>query len=142
MNFHNQFAKNLEAIRRPKPEAHFLIDDISKKILTGQKISEVDRDILSGIFAELQDLDKNLVSYMNELRSSGTISSEEVGVITSYFLVSRQIGPESSSLRNEFYNSEIMLKDLEKISKQISMPENSRTILVSAYKKIFDSKLS
>ncbi len=100
----NSFAKKIEEIPKLKSEAHFVINDAAGHVLKGQPLNDSDNNSLNSIFIELQDLDKDIVFYLLNVKSTGVISTDEFLVVSSCFLATKQIGPESSNIRDIFYN--------------------------------------
>lgn len=132
----NSYAKQLEEIPKLKPEAHFVINDAAGHILNGQSLNE--NNSLNSIFIELQDLDKDIVFYLLNIKSTGIISMDECLIVSSCFLASKQIGPESSNLRDVFYKSLMNIEEFEDLAKGVLIPENTRKVIVNVYKKIFE----
>ena len=134
----NSFAKKIEEIPKLKSEAHFVINDAAGHVLKGQPLNDSDNNSLNSIFIELQDLDKDIVFYLLNVKSAGVISMDECLTVSSCFLATKQIGPESSNLRDVFYKSSMRVEEFENLAKSILIPENSRKVIVNVYKKIFE----
>lgn len=136
----SQFKKmetELEKIPKIKSEAHFELNDISKKISLGE-IDEKDIDSLELIYDLLQDLEKNLVSNLDDYRSRGILSKEEFLVAVNYFLIAKQNGPESSKLLETFLNKGLSEDDCSQLIQSISIPEHTKNILSVVYFKIIN----
>lgn len=134
-----QFKKmesNLEKIPQVKPEAHFELNNISRKISSGEEITGQDIDSLEMIYSELQDLEKNLVSNLDNHRSMGIIQKEEFLIVINYFLVAKQNGPESSELLKVFINKSLNENDCMKLIQSISIPKYTKDVLLNVYLKI------
>ena len=121
--------EKLNEIPQIKPEAHFALNDISQKIISGEKLSQEDDDFLGTIWATMQDLDKEIIEHLDTKRSSQIISKDEASSCGVYFLMSKQIGPDSKKLRDAFYQNLLSEEAFEGLSKNISIPENTRSIL-------------
>ena len=128
----------LEKILTIKPEFHFILDDISKKILNNEELSTKERGDLEMVFDMVQDLDKELISALDLYRSEDVISKIEFLITSDYFLTAEQNGPDSANLK-EYFTDKYLDKDgFNQISQGISIPQNTREILVKVYKKIFN----
>lgn len=133
---YNQFQKSLEEIPKLKPEAHFIINDAASKILNNLPLNKVEQDAIDAIFIELEALDRDIVDYLLNFRSKGIITNDECNLIASYFITSKQIGPDSREVRDAFYEKIIQFDEFEKILKKVSIPEYSSLIILNVYKKI------
>lgn len=134
----SQFKKiesELEKIPKIKSEAHFELNDISKKVSLGE-INEKDIDSLELIYDLLQDLEKNLVSNLDDYRSRGILSKEEFLVAVNYFLIAKQNGPESSKLLEVFLSKDLNENDCFQLIHSISIPEHTKNILSVVYFKM------
>ena len=134
-----QFKKmesDLEKIPQVKTDAHFELNDISRKISSGEEITEKDIDSLELIYSELQDLEKNLVSNLDDYRSKGILQKEEFLVAINYFLVAKQNGPESSQLLKIFKNKNLSISDCTQLIDSISIPEHTKNVLLNVYSKM------
>lgn len=133
--FH-KMESELEKIPQVKSEAHFELNDISKKISQGLEITEKDIDSLEMIYDSLQDLEKSLVSNLDNYRSKGIIQKEEFLVAINYFLIAKQNGPESSKLLGIFLNRSLNQGDCENLIQSISIPEHTKVVLLNVYSKM------
>lgn len=135
---YSKFEKKIEEIPQLKPEAHFIINDAANNILNDKPLSKIEKDALDAILIELQDLDKEIVFCLLNYKTKGIISQNECNLVISYFLISKQIGPDSKKIRDSFYESLISLEDFEELLKSVSIPEYSRLVILSVYKKIIE----
>ncbi|MES2930660.1 MAG: hypothetical protein V4665_02670 [Patescibacteria group bacterium] len=134
-----QFKKmesELEEIPHVKPEVHFKLNDISKRISSGKEIDRKDIDSLELIYSELQDLEKSLVSNLDDYRSKGIVQKEEFLITINFFLVAKQNGPETSQLLNIFKNKNLSVGDCTQLIDSISIPEHTKIVLLNVYSKI------
>lgn len=137
---YNQFQKKLEELPKLKPEAHFVINDAAQKILSNLPLDKSEQDAIDAIFIELQELDKNIVAYLLNLKSKEMITSDECNLIASYFIATKQIGPDSGVIRDAFYEKSVNAGEFEELIKKVSIPEYSKSIILNVYKKILESK--
>lgn len=130
----------LERVPIIKPDFHFVINDISEKILNNQELTQEDMGDLEIVHDLTQALEKNLVTFMEQYRSWGVIAAPEFLAVTNYFLTAKQNGPDSNVVRDELISSTISVEDFQKITEGVSMPGNTRKLLVVAYEKILRGK--
>ncbi|MFA6514796.1 MAG: hypothetical protein WCT42_00835 [Candidatus Paceibacterota bacterium] len=135
---YSQFQKKLEEIPQLKPEAHFVINDSAQKILNNSPLNKIEQDSIDAIFIELEELDKDIVSYLINLKSKGIITNDECNLIASYFTASKQIGPDSGVIRDAFYGKTVSQGEFEELMKKVSIPEYSSSIILNVYKKIIE----
>lgn len=136
----NSFQKKLEEEPKVKPEAHFAVDAVAKKIISGTDISPDEQSLIKTIFISLQDMDRDIVSILDAYEKMSVISPDELAIVASYFLISKQIGPDSGKLRDLVYKAEVPPEEAREVAESISIPENSRKLILSVYKKIFEYK--
>lgn len=125
-----------------RSEAHFMLDDIAEKILSGKEgIQPEDTVFLEMLWRELREEDPGIADALSRFRSAGLITEGEDLFASCYFFVSKQIGPESGALRDAimFRSDPEMFSD---IAAGIRMPERTRSALVSIYRKMFGLRTS
>jgi|GEM_PF-1963712 len=144
MEFNNQkfnkMEEDLEKIPTVKPEVHFLLNDISSTLLSKGEISIEQADFLDTVWKALQEIDKEVVNRFSFLVSKKIISREEAMCAANVFLTSLQVGPDLSSIRDIFFKEDYMSNGIVMNLKDISLPENSRNLLIHVYNKINSSK--
>ncbi len=132
--------KNLEAslseIPQVKPEAHFELNDIAAKIVADQALDEKDTAFLESIYNALQDLEKGIVSNLDEYRGREVISKEEFLITVNYFLIAKQKGPDSAKLTLAYEEKKLDTEQFQDLAIGISMPEQTRRVLMLVYEKI------
>ena len=136
---YNQFQKKIEKTSQLKPEAHFIINDAAKNILNNMALSKIESDAIEAISIELQELDRAICMFLLDIKNKGLISHEECSLVVSYFLASKQIGPNSEKIRDSFYETVMSIEDFQELLKSVSIPEYSRLVVLSVYRKIFES---
>ena len=136
---YNQFQKKIEKTSQLKPEAHFVINDAAKNILNNMALSKIERDAIEAISIELQELDRAISMFLLDIKNKGLISHEECIMVMSYFLASKQIGPDSEKIRNSFYETIMTVEDFQELLKSVSIPECSRLVILNVYRKIFEN---
>ncbi len=146
MNFKPNFEqykadqKKLEVVPSIKPETHFLLNDISKKIIENQEPSQEEIDTLEMIYDMTQDIERNFVGYMDQYRSKEVISKSEFLATVGYFLIAHQNGPETEPLKNEMILASLDTTTFNSVSEKISIPEYTRLLLNNIYEKISSYK--
>jgi hypothetical protein len=133
---YNQFQKIIEEIPKLKQESHFIINDAANHILNNEPLSKIEEDALDAILLELQDLDKDIVLFLLNIKGRGIVSKNECNLVISLFLISKQIGPDINIIRESFYESIISLEDFEELLKNASIPMYSKSVILSVYEKI------
>ncbi len=136
------FQNSFQQIPKAKQEAHFVVNDIARKLLNNEEVSEEERDLVKGIFIELQDLDRDLMFLLEKYCGDNTISSMEFNVVASFFLISLQVGPDSRELRKLFYEIIGSPTQIQASLDQVSIPGNSKQVLMATYEKMFHKKHS
>lgn len=138
---HIQMESELEQPLTVRSEAHFMLDDIAEKILSGKGIQPEDTVFLEMLWRELREEDPGIADALSRFRSAGLITEGEDLFASCYFFVSKQIGPESGALRDAimFRSDPEMFSD---IAAGIRMPERTRSALVSIYRKMFGLRTS
>ncbi len=142
MNFQPNFEQykadqaRIEKIPKISPDFHYFVNDIAAKILDAQELTQKEYDDLEMVYESTQDLEKELVMSLDQYRSKNLITTPEFLVCISYFLAANQNGPESSQLKNEVLCAMMSSDDFKELSKKVSIPENTRSLLVSIYGKI------
>jgi hypothetical protein len=137
-----QFKKDeekLEKIPTIKGEYYFVVNDICKKLLENKEISGKDLADLKIVHEMTQDLERELVNFLDQHRSKKIITELEFLITSNYFLIANQNGPESGDLKNRLVNLDISIENFQLISERISIPEYIRWILIDVYKKIKES---
>ncbi|MEI6650587.1 MAG: hypothetical protein WCL23_04100 [Candidatus Moraniibacteriota bacterium] len=129
----------LEEPRKVSSEAHFLLNDVAQKIASGQELTSSDTNLLETLWSELQGEDREICEVFEKARSHGMITSTEALVSTCLFLISAQIGPDCSRLRDAVrFGSTIEI--FTELSGGINIPEQTRAILVSTFRKMRGGK--
>lgn len=134
----NLFRNNLEETPKSKPEAHFVVNDAAKKLINNEILNEDENDLIKNIYIELQELDRGIASLLENYLSKSIITSEESRITASYILIAKQIGPNSDELRKAIYEGILTPIEIEEMAKSISIPENTRSVIISTYRKIYD----
>lgn len=138
---HIRMESELERPLTVRPEAHFMLDDIAEKILSGKGIQPEDTVFLEMLWRELREEDLEIADALSRFRLAGLITEGEDLFASCYFFVSKQIGPESGTLRDAIrYRSDP--DTFSEIASGIRMPERTRSALVSIYRKIFGLRTS
>ncbi|MEO5646447.1 MAG: hypothetical protein ABIO57_01600 [Candidatus Paceibacterota bacterium] len=135
-----QFKKletEIEMTPMVKPEVHFELNDISKKMLQGGELSQEDIDFLDSLYTSLQSLEINLTDYLDDYRASEIISKEEFLVAANHFLVAKQNGPDSGLAVSLLTERRISPQGFEDAIKDISIPEHTKAVLMNVYRKIY-----
>ena len=83
-----------------------------------------------------QDLEKEIITHLDMYRSKGIINKTEFLIISNYFLVANQNGPDSNWIKDLFINNNVSPESFKADSEKISIPENTREVLVSVYFKV------
>jgi len=129
----------LQEPRKVSPEAHFLLYDVARKITSGLELASSDTSLLETLWSELRDEDPGICEVFEIARSLGTISSTEALISMCVFLISAQIGPDCSKLRDAVrFGSTIEI--FVELSEDINIPEQTRALLVSTYRKMRGEK--
>lgn len=131
----DDFMNTIESLPTVTPESLFLLEDVAGKVLKGHPI-EGDIDMLRLIFVEIQGQDRGIVSFLQSMQNGGAITTDEMLITSLYFLVSAQIGPESSTLRQMVYCLDTDQEVFNSTILSIKMPENIRQVIVSVYNKM------
>lgn len=135
-----QFKKDelkLEKIPTVKPEAHFDLNDISKKINDAENITDKEYDLLEILFTELQDLDRDIVNCISKYKSNEVISRQEFLAIVDVFLIAKQVGPDLKKVTDIFLLNNVSNEEFENILHSIQLPEFTKKVISEVYKKIF-----
>ncbi|MBP6974937.1 MAG: hypothetical protein KBB54_03285 [Candidatus Pacebacteria bacterium] len=119
-----------------KPEFHFTINDIAKKLLGGQDLTEKEIGDLEMIYDMTQNLEKDLVTFLDDYRSKETLSKEEFLITCDYFLTANQNGPDSESLKISLTSNSLPPEEFRASIENISIPEHTKAILNNVYTKI------
>jgi hypothetical protein len=126
----------LDKVPAIKPEFHFTINDISKKILEDKDLTEKELGDLEMVYDMTQDLEKELITFLDQYRSKGIISREEFLIATTYFLTANQNRPDSTELKNILTNTSMPSENFEAILTKTSIPEHTKSIINNVYNKI------
>ncbi len=138
-----QYKENQEKIEKIptiKPEFHFVINDIAKKVLDNIEISEKETGDLEMVYDMTQDLEKELVTFLVIYRSKETINSTEFLIVIDYFLTANQNGPESGEIKEILFMGNITVEEFESILKNTQIPSNTQKIINNVYNKILLAK--
>ena len=131
------FQKIIEEPSRVKAEAHFVLNDIALKLIEEKELSENELSLLKNLFIAMQETDtRNIINGVIEYRDLGRITTHEMYLIGNYFMTSGQIGPNSSTLQEEFFNRQITPEEFLKMLQEISAPQYTKTVIGEAYKKV------
>lgn len=128
--------EKLEIIPTVKPEVHFELNDLSQKLLQEEQLLETEVGSLEMIYSELQDLEKELVTFLDNFRSAGTISKEEFLLSINYFLVAHQQGPDSAELKAAFQDGTKDEYLFNETAGSVSIPEHTKALLQRVHSKI------
>lgn len=134
-----QYKKDQEGINKIpniKAEFHFVVNDIAKKFLSNEFITEKEMADLEMVYTMTQDLEKEIITHLDMYRSKGIINKTEFLIISNYFLVANQNGPDSNWIKDLFINNNVSPESFKADSEKISIPENTREVLVSVYFKV------
>ena len=146
MNFTPNFEQykidqaKLEVIPTIKYEFHFKINDCAEKVLKYIELTENEINDLEMVYSLAQDLEKELVSVFITYRSQEILTRDEFLIFATYFLTAAQNGPESSEIKQEILNLTISTQQFNMIVKKVSMPENTRSVIIEGYRKMKDYK--
>jgi hypothetical protein len=133
----NQFQLKLEKPFVPKPEAHFLVNEIAGKLILENSISEDDKNFIHDLFIELQnDSNREIVESLFKIRDEGFMNHTQLGIVGCYFMISNQIGPNDNKLLDQFISHDISVEDFKNITKDISIPEFTRNYIDHVYESI------
>ncbi len=145
MNFSNKELfkikeNELQNIPIVKPEVHFLLNELSQKILQGDKLSTSQNSDLEIVWDELQYLDRNFTDMVDLYRSNGVITKNELLIVAGFFLSSQQIGPVSNILKDQFCSIQVPIDSFNNSTFEVSIPEYTRKIIQETYRKIYNFK--
>jgi len=132
----NKMEQKLEKIPTVKPEVHFLLSDISSALVSEGKLNSEQEDFLDTVWKELQDLDKEIINRFSSFVSRKVLSREEAMCTANILLTSLQVGPDMSSVRSILFNEIHHKEDIVAVLKDISIPEQSKNLLISVCNKI------
>ncbi len=138
-----QYKKDQEGIEKiptTKPETHFVINDIAGKVLGDQPLSDKEMGDLEIIYNLTQDLEKELITFLDEKRARDIITKIEFLIVSDYFLVANQNGPDSNNLKNTIIESVIGGEEFDNYISNIEVPKNTKTVISNTYKKLNNSK--
>lgn len=130
--------KEIDKTPNIKAEFHFVVNDIAKKFLEHEIITDKEIGDLEMVYTMTQDLEKEIITHLDMYRSKGIINKTEFLIISNYFLVANQNGPDSNGVKNLFINNNVSPEEFKTESEKISIPENTREILISLYNKIYN----
>jgi hypothetical protein len=145
MNFRPNFEQykidqcELEKVPTIKPDFHFIINDISAKVLQNQELEQKEIDDLEMVYEKTQDIEKELILSIDTFRSREIISKEEFLLTATYFLTANQQGPNSTDLKRILISKEVPTQDFIENCQKVSIPENTKSIIVEVYRKIKES---
>lgn len=128
----------IEIIPKIKTDFYFTLNDVSKKIINDEELTEKEIDDLEMIYDVAQGLERELISILDFYRSNNIITKSEFLVSLGYFLTAHQNGPNSSSIKNKIIEKKISVDEFYGYLKLISIPGNIREVLVRIYKKIIE----
>lgn len=126
----------LDKVPTIKPEFHFTVNDIAKKMYENETLSEKDINELEMVYDMTQDLEKDLITILDTYRSKEMITKEEFLIVSDYFLTANQNGPSSEDLKEVLISNSASPEDFKLLSEKTSIPEYTREILNNIYSKI------
>jgi hypothetical protein len=137
MHTSDQFPNSFESIPVVTPEVHLLLEETSTGLLS--KLDVVAKiESLREIFILIQDVDRDLVSRLQTLQMEGDVSVEDMLIAALYFLVTKQIGPDSSKLRDMIYNLHTDVETFSVECRTLEIPPHTQGIIIAAYKKLWE----
>ncbi len=142
MNFAPKFEqykadqKEIEKIPTIKPEFHSVVNDIAKKIITNEELTQKEIDDLEMVYDSTQDLEKDLVTFLDYYRSKDIITKPDFLVTSDYFLTANQVGPDSTEVRDAIIGRTASLQSFDELTSKVSIPENTRNLISVVYEKI------
>ena len=130
----------IEKIPTIKPEFHFVINDIAKKVLDNQEISQKEIGDLEMVYDMTQDLEKELATFLDVYRSKNTISKTEFLIVIDYFLTANQNGPDSKEIKDILSIGDIPTEEFESVLINTQVPSNTQKVIYAVYNKILLAK--
>lgn len=134
----DQFPNSFESIPVVTPEAHLLLEETSAGLLSKSDV-ETKIESLREIFILIQDVDRDLVSRLQTLQEEGGVSMEDMLITSLHFLISKQIGPDCSKLRDMVYNLHIDAETFSLEANALEIAPNTRELIIKVYKKLLES---
>lgn len=131
--------QRMDTVSLVKPEVHYSINDGARCIIEGIEFREYDKNVLEAVWDELQSLDRDIVSLLENYRTREIISNESTLVIVSFFLSTLQIGPDSTDIRDRFYQRLDTEESFRTALFNVSIPEHTREVLSDTYRRIIAS---
>lgn len=128
--------EKIDVIPTIKTEVHYCINDGARSVIEGTVFNEQDKNILESVWDELQSLDRDLLSLIENYRVKGTINDESALIVSSHFLVTMQIGPDSSDIKERFYRRSDTEESFRQALFRVSIPEHTREVLADTYRRI------
>lgn len=144
MNFQPKFEQykvdqaKLEIIPTIKPEFHFTINDAAKKVLEHEALTQKEVDDLEMVYISTQDVEKELVIFLDFYRSNEVLTKDEFLIVATYFLTANQNGPNSTNLKESLMNLQMPVENFHEVTEPISIPEYTREVLTGVYKKVVE----
>ncbi len=144
MNFQPNFEQykkdqeQIEKIPTVNTEIHFQINDLVQKMIIGEHPSQEEFASCEIVFSMLQDLDREIVSFVERLRVMEVLTKEESLIVITIFLVSKQIGPDIQLLHDAFLK-QISQEYFETLVDTISLPEHTKSFLKVVHQKTASS---
>jgi hypothetical protein len=154
------FKQSLLEIPKVSPEVYVLLDDfidnqhqaqimefdpgLGAEAVSHTPISfdEDKRNALVQICITLQDLDRDIGSYLQSFQEDGVLSPDEVLALNTYFLVSKQINPEAQEVRDSLYQGNATLSQfVQKVTENVTS-SHVRALLNTSYQKKYFPKES
>lgn len=133
--------QKIEAIPTIKPDFHLIVNDCAKKILENQELSEKEIADLEIVYQMVQDIERELLTFLDNARSQEIISKWEFLAAMDYFLTANQQGPDSGDMKLDFMETTITPEDFKQAYAEISIPGHTKTLLNVLYEKIHTGKL-
>ncbi len=128
--------KKLSEIPAVSTETHFLLNDISEKIVKNQELSQSEDDYLGELWRSLQEEDKNFVLSLVSQQSNGMLSREEVMACVNVLLAAVQLGPNLDNIRRLLIDRSTSLDRFQQALGEVSVPKQSKLLLLQVYEKL------
>jgi len=88
---------------------------------------------LEMVYSMTQDLEKELITFLDEYRGKEIITKLEFLISSDYFLTANQNGPDSKFLKKTLIDNIVSIEEFNDISKSISVPDDTRSVLNNTY---------
>lgn len=84
---------------------------------------------------ELQELDRNMLTYLQLLQEKNVLNPVEINIVSAYFLAGIQLTPNHEGIRMAFYESKVSPELFEDYVSKASIPAEIRRVVLDAYNK-------